>query len=132
MQRKNIVISLDDMQELLAKQPFKTSMLRDFSNPVNKIKVLYELSIIGIEVDKKIQQQEILECKLCFNYNEGLEPLRLLNNNQIYENGKINIVINPIFSRKLSLLFCTNEISKRYGWDYFYKNHTRKSAIKRI
>lgn len=128
---RNIVISLEEMTDIMERQPFKTSMLRDFSNPINKIKMLYELSAIGIQVDKKMQQQENLESNLCFNYNEGLNPLYLLDN-KMFEKGKINIVINPIFSRNLELKYCTRDVLERYGWDYFAKNHTRKSSIKRI
>ena len=93
---RNIVISLEEMTNIIELPPFKTSMLRDFSNLINKIKMLYELSAIGIQVNKKIQQEENLESNLYFNYDEGLNPLYLFDN-RIFEKEKVNIVINPIF-----------------------------------
>lgn len=129
---KNIVLEMDEIYAILDKQTFETAMLRDFKNPKSKFMLLYELGAVGFYCDQKVQNSENVRCKYCFNYNEGLEPLNLLNSDKIFEKGCIKAVINPIFVRKLSLKYNTRDIIENYSWDYLFRNHTRKAAIKRI
>lgn len=46
----------------------------------------------------------------CFSFNEGLKPLELLEYGFSPENTEIKFVLNPIFSKKLALVFNTNEV----------------------
>lgn len=129
---KDILMNLDELYQILYKQSFKTAALREFNKPYDKLKMLYELNVLGIWVNKNIMAQENLRCYLCFNYNEGLDPLDILKGNKKFTEKEIKIVINPIFSKKLSLQYNTKEILEKYGWEYFLENHIRKSSIKRI
>ena len=57
----------------------------------------------------------------------------ILKSNRKYERGIIKVVINPIFSKKLSLKYDNvKEVLEKYGWEYLFENHIRKSSIKRI
>lgn len=129
---RNILLDVDEVYDILYNQQFETAALRELNKPYNKLKMLYELSVLGIWVDRNVKIQENLRCHLCFNYNEGLDPLNILKNYNAYKNGQIKIVINPIFSKKLSLQYNTKEVLERYGWEYLIENHIRKSSIKRI
>lgn len=129
---KNILLNVEEVYEILYNQPFKMSALREFNKPYNKFKLLYELSVLGIWVDRHVKTQENLRCHLCFNYNEGLDPLDILKGDKKFKKEQVQVVINPIFAKKLSLQFNTKEVLEKYGWDYFIENHIRKSAIKRI
>lgn len=129
---KNILLDVEEVYDILYNQQFETAALREFNKPYNKLKMLYELSVLGIWVDRNVKIQENLRCHLCFNYNEGLDPLDILKGDKKYKSSQVKIAINPIFSKKLSLQYNTKEILERYGWDYFIENHIRKSSIKRI
>lgn len=129
---KNILLDLDEVYEILYNQSFETSALREFGKPFNKLKMLYELSVLGIWVDRNVKARDNLKCHLCFNYNEGLDPLDILKGNNKFAKEEVKIVINPIFSKKLSLKYNTREVLEGYGWDYLIENHIRKSSIKRI
>lgn len=128
----NIYLELDDVYEILSKQPFKTSALREFNIPYNKLKMLYELSVLGIWVDRNTKTKLNLSNQLCFNYNEGIAPIEILKGNRSFGSEELKIVINPIFSKKLSLIYNTKDVLEDYGWKYFSENHARKSSIKRI
>lgn len=127
---KNIVLEQDEAFKILERQVFQTSSLRQFTFPFEKFEILYELGILGIKVSQNVQRHENLKNNLCFNYNEGLEPLELLKRENIGD--KIQIVVNPVFSKKLALIYNTDEILEDYTWRYLYENHARKSIIRRI
>ncbi|MBD5532024.1 MAG: hypothetical protein HDQ98_07480 [Lachnospiraceae bacterium] len=127
---EKIILSKNDVFTILNNQPFHTSSLRKFIYPIEKFEILYELGILGIKVPQNVQIHENLKNNLCFNYNEGMEPLEILKRENIVE--KIQIVINPVFSKKLALVYNTDEILEDYSWRYLYENHARKSTIKRI
>lgn len=128
----NIMMDLDEIYDIFYNQSFQTASLREFSTPYNKLVMLYELGVLGIWVDRKVKIQENLRSQLCFNYNEGQAPLSVLQGDKQYKNEQIKIVINPIFSKKLSLQYNTKEVLERYGWDYLFENHIRKSVIRRM
>lgn len=128
---KNIIMDVDEVYDIFYNQSFQTATLREFSTPYNKFVMLYELSVLGIWVDRNVKIQENLVSQLCFNYNEGNTPLNVLKRKDNYKKEQIKIVINPIFSRKLSLRYNTKEVLEQYGWDYLIENHIRKSVIKR-
>lgn len=127
---KNIVLEQNEAFTILANRTFLTSSLRKFLYPVEKFEILYELGILGIKVNQSIQQRENLKSSICFNYNEGLEPLEVLKRNNMLE--KVQVIINPIFSKKLALVYNVDEILENYSWNYLYENHARKSTIRRI
>lgn len=129
---KNIYLELHDVYDILISQPFKTSALREFKIPYNKLKMLYELSVLGIWVDRNTKTKLNLSNQLCFNYNEGMAPIEILKGNRSFGSEELKIVINPIFSKKLSLVYNTKDVLEDYGWKYFSENHARKSSIKRI
>ena len=53
--------------------------------------------------------------------------------NEIVRGTKMaKFVLNPIFSKKLSLHYNTTEVIGAYGWDYLQNNHARKMGINRI
>lgn len=125
-----IVMESKEAFSILDNQPFRTSSLRKFIYPIDKFEILYELGILGIKVPQNVQRHENLKNNLCFNYNEGMEPLEILKRENIIE--KIQVVINPVFSKKLALVYNTDAILENYSWRYLYENHARKSTIKRI
>ena len=59
---KNIVLDVEEVYEILTRQVFQTSAIREFNNPFNKLKMLYELSVMGIMVDRNVMVIENLNC----------------------------------------------------------------------
>lgn len=129
---RDILNDLDVMLEILSRQEFVTSMFRKYEAPKNKLILLYEIGILGIKVTNSVKTYENLKCNTCFIYNEGLEPLEVIKKNKWDNKGQVQIMINPIFSKLLSLNYNTEEMLEKYEWKYLYENHVRKSSIVRI
>lgn len=127
---RNIILKWDEVCNLLSIQNFQTTSIRKVRYPIDKFCVLYELGFLGIKVDNSIKKQENLRNDICFSYNEGLMPLEILKKMNVQK--KIEVIINPIFAKILSLNFNTNEILENYSWKYLSDNHARKSTIRRI
>ena len=129
---KDILIDLNEMLELLSKQEFLTVMINQNNTPQNKLCLLYELGVVGIKVTNSVKMYENLKSNICFNYNEGLEPLEVIKKDKWIDKEQIQILINPIFEKKLRLNFNTDEIIEKYEWKYLEENHVRKNSIARI
>ncbi len=127
---KNIILDLDEVLNILSNQTFAASTLRKFDIPVDKFEILYELGILGLKIDNNLRSHENLMNDLCFNYNEGLEPLKILKSEKNYR--KIKVVVNPMFALQLSLNYNSDSVLENYSWKYLYDNHARKATIRRI
>lgn len=129
---KNIILSAKELYELLAQVPFITTFAFDCDQTINKINLLYELGVLGLKVPSKVARIKGIGSEWCFEFNEGLKPLELLEYGFSPEATEIKFVLNPIFSKRLALKFNTNEILGVYGKEYLIENHARKMAIKRF
>jgi hypothetical protein len=48
-----------------------------------------------------------------------------------YDATHTKIILNPIFSKRLSLEVNTTELIGNFDWEYITENHMRKDNIKR-
>lgn len=103
---------------------------RDFSDIRNRLTLLYELGIIGIHLSKELHKRQGFGNEYCFIFNEGLEPLETNMTVMSDFYREVKIIFNPMFWKYLSLDINTNDIIGDFSWEYLYKNHQRKIAVK--
>ncbi|MBA2213234.1 P-loop ATPase, Sll1717 family [Sellimonas intestinalis] len=129
---KNIILTGKELFDVLSKVSFITTFAFDCEQILNKISLLYELGVLGLKIPAKLMRMRGIGSEWCFSFNEGLKPLELLEYGFSPENTEIKFVLNPIFSKKLALVFNTNEVVGVFGKEYLVDNHARKMAIKRF
>jgi hypothetical protein len=127
----NIIMTSEEIFELLAKLRFVTTFEFDCDQTINKIRLLYDLGVIGLKIPKKRKEGDGIGHEWCFIFNEGTRPFEALKKDISPLNNEIEFVINPIFNKKLELNFNTFELVGVFGKDYLKKNHARKMAINR-
>lgn len=128
---KNIVLSYGELYDYLSHIPFQSSSAIDYENITQKIKMLYEVGIIGLLFNADATKQKGIGHEFCFIFNEGLRPVEIITKFGL-EETRVRFVVNPILAKKLSLKFNIKNIIGDFGWDYLKENHSRKMTIKRI
>lgn len=129
---KCIILSANEMCEILSRTPFITTFAFDCEQIINKINLLYELGVLGLKISPKLIKARGIGSEWCFTFNEGLKPLEVLEHGFSQDTIDVKFVLNPIFSKKLCLEFNTTELVGVFGKEYLSENHARKMAIKRF
>ena len=129
---KCIILSANEMCEILSRTPFITTFAFDCKQIINKINLLYELGVLGLKISPKLIKARGIGSEWCFTFNEGLKPLEVLEHGFSQDTIDVKFVLNPIFSKKLCLEFNTTELVGVFGKEYLSENHARKMAIKRF
>ena len=128
----NILLTIDDLVEILQNFQFEGVLFTEGSPIINKIKLLYELGVIGLKFKATEIKNKNIGHELCFVFNEGMYPFERIEKNLLNSREKINFILNPIFAKKYSLIYNTSEIICDYSWDYLLSNHIRKGSIDRV
>lgn len=131
-EHKNILLSIEEFIAILCNFDFKGIIFDSSDEIIEKIKMLYEIGIIGLIFNPDYIKRKGICSEVCFVFNEGMNPFNNSKKEISQRNTSIKIVINPIFSKKISLHYNTSKIIGAYGWDYLRDNHARKMTIKRI
>lgn len=128
----NIIFDSSELINKIRKFKFEGVMFDEDNEIMGKIRLLYELGVIGLKFSQKDAKNISIGCSLCFIFNEGMYPFDKVKNSIVKGKGDVKIVLNPIFARKLSLNYNTTEIIGAYGWNYLKDNNIRKKGIDRI
>jgi len=94
----------------------------------DKLKLLYDIGIVGFIVPDKIKSRMSLSHKYCFVFNAGVAPKEIADIPATYR--ECRIVFNPIFFRELDLVANTQDIINNFEWEYLMnQNHIHKDNI---
>ena len=129
---KNIILSSDEMIDILHYFEFEGIVFDGKYQMLEKIKLLYETGIIGIKFTPNYIRRKGICNTTCFVFNEGMNPFVSSEKDLLHKENSIKYIINPIFSKRVTLHYNTTEIIGNYGWDYLRDNHARKMTIKRV
>lgn len=114
---------------ILRNIPFDAAFSYDMSLVDSKIRVLYQLGVIGFIFSKRLAKRQHYLNQVCFEFNEGMEPLEdFLKMWTIYEKD-IQVVFNPLFVGRLMLTYNTKELIGNWSTDYILSNHANKDTI---
>lgn len=106
---------------------FEASFSYDMDLTENKMRVLYQLGVIGLLFNKRFAKHQHYLNHICFEFNEGMAPfeefLKLKQTDDVY------VIINPIFTRRLMLDYNTTELIGNWDDEYIKANHINKEAI---
>lgn len=131
-EESNVILSVEELVNVIQHFDFEGVIFTDDNQILSKIKLLYELGVIGLKFDPKEIKLKSIGHELCFVFNEGMYPFERIQNNIIKNTVKLKIVLNPIFAKKYSFKYNTTELISAYSWEYLLANHIRKSSIDRI
>lgn len=127
---KNLVMYSSELIDLIKDFKFEGVVFSEDNELLGKIRMLYEIGVIGLKFNLK--EIKMIGCTLCFVFNEGVYPFERAKEDILKMHENVQIVLNPIFAKKLSLNYNTTEIIGAYGWDYLKENHIRKKGINRL
>lgn len=128
----DIILESSKLVDIVRSFKFEGVMFGEENELLGKIGLLYELGVIGLKFDLKEIKTKTIGSTLCFVFNEGMYPFNRVKQDILRGSENVNIVLNPIFAKRLSLHYNTTEILGAYGWDYLRDNHIRKKGIDRI
>lgn len=129
---KNIIMSISELIDVIECFEFEGIIFEGENIIQEKIIFMYEIGIIGLIFEEKYKIQNMLEHNTCFIFNEGLRPIEKTMKDIENHSKDIQIVLNPIFSKNLTLHYNTIDIICNYDWNYLMNNHIRKAGIDRI
>ncbi len=115
----------------ISKLDFEGCFSIDCGITKNKLRILYQLGVVGLYYTKDDARKLSYGHNVCFVFNEGLDPLEDLIENENYNSTRAKIIFNPIFCKKMFLEFNVNEAVFDFSWEYIQENHSRKDIIKR-
>ena len=125
-QGSNEQMSIQDFMTILKGIRFDAVFDYDLSIPENKLRVLYQLGVIGLLYSKQEAKRQHYMNHVCFEFNEGMAPLEDFFK---HDKAKISIIFNPIFARRLMLQYNTDELIGNWSDDYMKSNHVNKEVI---
>ena len=131
-EESNVILSTSEFIDKIRGFKFEGIIFDEESQLIEKIKMLYEFGVIGLKFDQTYIKSKSIGNTLCFVFNEGMYPFDKARNEIVRGTKMAKFVLNPIFSKKLSLHYNTTEVIGAYGWDYLQNNHARKMGINRI
>ena len=129
LQRLDEQMEVEIFKEKLNSIRFDTMFSYDMSLVDNKMRVLYQLGVIGLLYNKKISEHQRYLNHICFEFNEGMAPFEDLLKYKILEKNDVFVIFNPIFARRLMLNYNTKELIGNWDANYVKSNHTNKDTI---
>lgn len=128
----NVILTTADVVDKIQQFKFEGVLFDESNTILGKLNLLYEMGVIGLQFEPEYIKIKNIGNTLCFVFNEGTFPFTRTKDEIIRGSKDIKIVLNPIFSKKLSLQYNTTEIIGDYSWEYLMQNHMRRMGIKRI
>lgn len=129
---KNILYTISDFFDIIESIKFDASFSYDCTESKNKILILYQLGVIGLIFNKDTIADRGYTHHICFNFNEGLDPIY----NSIMDCDTIendaSIIINPLFCKKFHIAINTKELIGNYDWAYIKKLAAEKTQKRRF
>ena len=128
----NVILSTAEVVDKIQQFRFEGVLFDESNTILGKLNLLYEMGVIGLQFEPEYIKIKNIGNTLCFVFNEGTFPFTRTRDEIIRGSKDVKIVLNPIFSKKLSLQYNTAEIIGDYSWEYLMQNHMRRMGIKRI
>lgn len=128
----NIICESSEIIDTIRAFKFEGVMFDEENEIIGKLRLLYELGVIGLQFNSKDVKKRNIGYNLCFVFNEGLYPFNRVKDELIKGKSNVKVVLNPIFAKKLSLKYNTLDIIGAYSWEYLQDNHIRKKGINRL
>lgn len=122
-------MDVQSFKDILKGIRFDASFSYDMTQVDNKLRVLYQLGVIGLLYSKRIASHQHYLNHICYEFNEGMAPLEDFLKHRMKEEGGITIVFNPIFGRRLMLNYNTKELIGNWSDEYIKANHRNKEII---
>lgn len=127
----NVILTINDLTNIIKDFQFQGIIFTDGNPITNKIRLLYELGIIGLKFKQSEVKRMCIGHEICFIFNEGIYPFERIEKNLFNLHSRLYFIINPIFAKKYSLVYNTPDIVCDFSWNYLLSNHVRKSSINR-
>lgn len=119
-------MSIQEFMNILKGIRFDAMFDYDLNIPENKLRILYQLGVIGLLYSKQEAKRQHYLSHVCFEFNEGMTPLEDFFK---HDKANISIIFNLIFTRRLMLQYNTDELIGNWSDDYMKSNHVNKEAI---
>jgi hypothetical protein len=116
----------EEIKIRLNKIDFITTFAIDDGTFSSKLRILYELGVIGVCVTREMMERFNLLSEHCFAFNQGSMPQRPVNFDE-----STMCVFNPMFKSKLGLMpnFSKEGIIGNFSWSDIKKAHLIKSTM---
>ena len=128
----NNILDISEFFKIIEKVRFDASFSYDCSSSKNKILILYQLGIIGLRFNADSIENRGYTHHICFNFNEGLNPIydAVIDRDTI--ESEVEIIINPLFCKKYYIKINTEELIGNYSWKYIEKLAAEKTLKRRF
>lgn len=124
-----ICLSIRDFCNIVSNIPFITNYEYSCDNIEQKIRLIYELGILGCKYPKALAHKLKFGTTICFVFNEGMRPVETILANFSSNDKRCEFVFNPILMERLSLQDNVLTVIGDYGWEYLRQNHIIKNTI---
>ena len=111
-------MSVINFQNIIKSVQFATSFIYDMNLIENKMRVLYQLGVIGLYYNNELKERNHYRDRICFKFNSGMTPFYDFLRMNIVDDKEIQILFNPLFSRNLGLKYNTKELIGNWSDDY--------------
>lgn len=123
-------MKVEEFKELLSAIEFNASYSYDLRNVNNKLKVLYQLGVIGLRYDKELAANLHYLNNICFVFTAGMTVFDDFLKHKMRNDTDVTFVFNPIFARELMLSFNTKELLGDWSDEDIRENHRNKNLIR--
>jgi len=111
-----MTLTYDEVRKILLPLDFKfASGVLSGTEPIEKIRFLYEIGFLGVKVDNAVMDTFGLNLEYAFGFNEGLTWFLRADERDMMQ---WQFVIHPIFSEYLRLDRNDQELVLHFTWDY--------------
>lgn len=124
-----LLMDREELYNKLAQYEFKTCVQYSCKRIEDKLKILYEIGMIGLVFTPVDANRYGFGAGTCFTFNEGLSPLNTYNMMPVEMQKKCRFMLSPILIKYLFLQINTTNIVGDWGWKYHESNHQKKSSI---
>ena len=122
-------MDVQSFSDILKGIRFDASFSYDMNQVDNKLRILYQLGVIGLLYNKKMAAHQHYLNHICYEFNEGMAPFEDFLKYKMKDDGGVTIVFNPIFGRRLMLNYNTKELIGNWSDEYIKANHRNKEII---
>lgn len=129
LQRLDEQMDIREFNQVLKGISFDTAFSYDMSQVDNKMRVLYQLGVIGLIYKKSIAKRLHYLTHICFEFNEGMTPFEDYLKQKKNVNDEIQVVFNPLFAGRLMLNYNTKELIGNWDKEYIHENDVNKESI---
>jgi energy-coupling factor transporter ATP-binding protein EcfA2 len=127
----DLIMDAHEFFSKLSKIKFREAFCYDCLELNNKVKVLYQLGIIGIYFTRDTDAVRY-GSHICFWFNEGYDAYDQIETTNDFSRTNYKIIINPLFMTELELKTNTTELIGNFNSTYIYSQHGRSTAIRRL